>query len=80
MHNIGEYPGLVDVSDGASIDGELWEIDEPCRARLDVIEAVAEGEYELRRIELKEPHQAVEAYAYFYLRDVRGLPDCGSNW
>ena len=80
MHNVGDYPGLVEASPGTSIEGELWEIDEPCRARLDVVEAVAEGEYALRRIELLEPHVSVEAFAYFYLRDVRGFPDCGSCW
>src|SRR5262249_17356399 len=39
--DLGNYPGLIaDDEHGLAIQGELWEIDEPTLARLDVFECV----------------------------------------
>jgi gamma-glutamylcyclotransferase (GGCT)/AIG2-like uncharacterized protein YtfP len=78
LYDCGPYPGLVEADDGVSVVGELWDIDESCLARIDLLEGVAEGLYERRVIRLEEP--AVEASVYLYLRGVEGLPDCGPAW
>ena len=88
MVNLGEYPGLIDATDGEgrSIEGELWEVDTRCLSALDEAEGVPEAEYERRPIVIKldgcagtgAHMQTVEAY--FYLPPVNDLPDCGSVW
>jgi gamma-glutamylcyclotransferase (GGCT)/AIG2-like uncharacterized protein YtfP len=79
MVQLEGYPGLIEVAPGAgkNIVGELWQIDNACRARLDIVEDVAEGLYQLRSIRL-EGRQ--DGQAYFYLRSVSGLPVCGCCW
>lgn len=78
--NCGEYPGLIDSIDGLSIEGELWEVDEDCLAELDREECIDVGLYARRVIQLRPPHEAAHAEAYFYLGETRGLADCGTCW
>lgn len=78
MYNCGSYPGLREESPGAAIQGELWEVDSECLQRLDAEEGVGEGLYERRSIQLSRHRAGVEAY--FYLRSVAGMPDCGDCW
>ena len=78
LYDLGSYPGLVECDDGVSVEGELWDVDEACLARVDVLEDVAGGEYERRVIALEEP--ATEALAYFYKGGVAGCRDCGRLW
>jgi len=81
MVDCGGYPGMFPVvENGVSIRGEVWEVDESCRARLDVLEDVAGGEYELRRVRLVEPFDAEEVLTYFLLRADGSMPDAGTNW
>lgn len=78
MFDLGSYPGLkvADVESGDSITGEVYEVDDQCRWRLDEIECVDAGLYELREIRLKrdESQQLIvkPVYAYFYLGSVDG--------
>lgn len=78
MYNCGSYPGLRAESPGLAIQGELWEVDAECLMRLDVEEGVDEELYERRAIQLSPHREDVEAY--FYLRSVAGMPDCGDCW
>lgn len=80
MRDVGTYPGLIESADGLAIQGEVWEVDNACLQRLDVVEAVNEGEYERRAIALQAPfdHEPVEAY--FYLRPTETMADCGITW
>jgi gamma-glutamylaminecyclotransferase len=77
MFDLGGYPGLVRDAGGLSIEGEIWEVDEPGLARLDVLEDIEGGEYERVLIDLDDGSR-VEGY--LYLRDVRGRQDCGASW
>ena len=78
MYNCGSYPGLKEESPGLAIRGELWEVDAECLQRLDAEEGVDEGLYARRMIELSPSRAGVEAY--FYLRSVAEMPDCGDCW
>lgn len=78
MYNCGSYPGLREQSPGLAILGELWEVDAECFKRLDAEEGVDEGLYERRAIQLSPHREGVEAY--FYLKSVAGMPDCGDCW
>jgi gamma-glutamylcyclotransferase (GGCT)/AIG2-like uncharacterized protein YtfP len=80
LHNCGWYPALVESSDGRSIRGELWDVDEATLMLLDEVEEVGTGLYERRWICLQPPFDDSPAIAYVYLRDSAGLPDCGNEW
>ena len=79
MVRLDGYPGLIEVAPGTgkNIVGELWQIDDACRTRLDIVEAVADGLYQLRPIRLEGRE---DGQAYFYLKPVAGRPDCGPGW
>lgn len=78
--NCGWFPALVESSDGRSIRGEVWEVDETTLARLDEVEDVAGGLYERRLIRLRPPFDGVSTIAYVYRQDTTGMPDCGDEW
>ncbi len=81
LFDCGEYPGLVDAAaEGVSVTGEVYRVSAACLSRLDEVEAVDEGLYERRRIELAAPFDSQHVLAYFYLRPVAGLRDCGTTW
>ena len=79
--NLGGYPGMFAVdADGRSIQGEVWDVDEKCRAALDRLEDVAGGEYAFVRISLLAPFDAEAIHGYLHLRATKGFPDAGTNW
>ena len=80
MFNVGNYPALVESPNGLAIEGELWQIDAACLARLDEVEGVAEGLYERRDIRLAEPFTDLSAQSYFFLKSTNALADCGACW
>ena len=80
LYHCGDYPALVRDSDGVSIEGEVWEVDARCLAKLDEIEGVSMRLYERAAISLLPPHDAEPVESYFYLRSVKGLRDCGPRW
>jgi gamma-glutamylcyclotransferase (GGCT)/AIG2-like uncharacterized protein YtfP len=80
LYNLGGYPGMVLASDGLSIEGEVWEIDEACRVQLDVLEGVEEGEYILESVPLLPPFDGEVVQGYRYLRSVAGKPEVGTVW
>lgn len=77
----GGYPGLFPVNEnGASVSGEIWDVDAPCRVRLDVLEDVAGGRYELVPVRLLAPFDGQEVLAYLYLCVAGDMPDAGTEW
>jgi len=80
LFDCGGYPALVEVLNGQSIEGELWEVDTACLTRLDDIEGVALNLYVRRPILLADPYSNDYVESYFYQRSVLGLRDCGCRW
>ena len=83
MFNLGQFPALVKVSgldNGPMIEGELWEVDEDCIRRMDMIEG-APSFY--RRQEVQVAGQEVESLyveSYLYQGDISDLEDVGVSW
>ncbi len=81
LYHLGTYPGLVDATSGGfAIQGELYAVTSICLEELDEIEAVAEGLYERKRIQLQPPWADMNAESYFYLGDVSSCTNLGSQW
>jgi len=80
LFDLGSYPGLVEWPDGLAIRGEVYQVNRECLKRLDEVEGVAEALYARRRILLQPPFDRDEVHAWFWLRSVSGLPDCGAEW
>jgi gamma-glutamylcyclotransferase (GGCT)/AIG2-like uncharacterized protein YtfP len=80
LYALGGYPGMVRADDDrAGVEGEVWEVDDACLARLDELEGLAEGLYERVGLDLV-PSEAGRAQAYLYLRSVDGRRRLGSRW
>lgn len=81
LFGLGEYPGLVHwPEDRDGVAGELWSVDDACRARLDEFEGVAEGLYRREKIPLQPPFADRDVEAYIYPHSVLGRPEIGSIW
>ena len=80
LFDCGRYPGLVKATDGGSIQGELYQVDEKCLQKLHEAEGVDEGLYSFENISLQTPFNSLACYAYFYLRPTEHLADCGQEW
>ena len=82
LFDLGGYPGLVRAAqgEGVAVSGEVWEVDAEGLRRLDVLEGVAEGEYELVPMAMDGRWAAEEVRGYLYRRPVLGCRDCGGVW
>jgi gamma-glutamylaminecyclotransferase len=81
MVDCGGYPGMFAVeSEGVSIVGEIWEVDDAGKARLDVLEDVAVGLYTLEAVGLLPPHDDASIMTYLYAWSVAGKLDAGTDW
>lgn len=88
MYDCGGFPGMVLVEqDGVSIVGEIWEVDEAGRRKLDVLEDVEGGEYALEPVKLAAEEGSrngmihpMSTFTYIYKRPVQGLPDADVEW
>jgi len=83
LFNCGGFPGLVPSKDEGQVWGELYEVDEECLEKLDVIEGTAHGLFSRKSVHLEEIHLVTtptallsgqslikkEAMAYFYQRN-----------
>ena len=78
LFDLGSYPGLVPSNDGASIDGELYEVDELCLAELDDIEGVNQGLYGRESVKLLAPWSNDSALTYIYLQSTDGYAEINS--
>lgn len=80
LYDIGDFPGMVDVPRGRSIEGEIWEVDPHCLRQLDQIEGVAAGLYRRERVIMLSPFDQLDVWTYLYARDTSELPECGTRW
>jgi len=80
LFDLGEYPGLVEWPQGLPIHGEVYEVDLDCLCRLDAAEGVAECFYARRPVALQSGFINMNVDAWFWLRSVSGLRDCGMSW
>jgi gamma-glutamylcyclotransferase (GGCT)/AIG2-like uncharacterized protein YtfP len=80
LYDCGSYPGLVCATDGDAIEGELWDVGEPCMRRIDAIEGTDEGLFRRERVRLQPPHDVLAVMAYFHQPSVAGLSECGTCW
>ena len=81
MVSLGWYPGVVaDSENGRPIQGEVWEINDVCKERLDVLEGVDLGEYEAVHAKLEPPFDRSVVWMYLYSLDVSLALDAGENW
>ncbi len=80
LYLLDGYPGMVEQAPGLSIEGELWEVDAACLARLDELEGTAEGLYARVPVPLLPPHAGAGAETYLYRRSVEGRADLGSRF
>jgi gamma-glutamylcyclotransferase (GGCT)/AIG2-like uncharacterized protein YtfP len=78
LYDCGQFPGLVEATEGVSVVGELWDVDNHCLMELDYLEAVDQGLYKRELIQLQDP--VVQAQVYLFCHNVQGLPDCGEIW
>jgi gamma-glutamylcyclotransferase (GGCT)/AIG2-like uncharacterized protein YtfP len=83
MFNLGQFPALVKMpglDNGPMIEGELWEVDEDCIRRLDMIEGTPSF---YRRQEVQVAGQEVESLyveSYLYQGDISDSEDVGVSW
>ena len=77
LYHLGDYPALINCKDGdgAKISGELYEVDDACLLRLDIIEGVAEGLYQRGPVDLQTPWHEKSALTYFYQHSVADYPE-----
>lgn len=84
LFDCGSYPGLVHCSanqaSGLAIEGEVWDVDAACLAKLDQVEAVDEGLYRRERVQLESPFDEITVETYFFNRAIDRLRDCGTRW
>jgi len=88
MYDCGGFPGMIAVAQGGvSILGEIWEVDEPGRKKLDILEDVEGGEYALEPVRLAVGDGATDGVihpmpisTYIYKRPVQHMPDAGTDW
>jgi gamma-glutamylaminecyclotransferase len=79
MFDLGGYPGLIeDAVDGLSIQGEVWEVNDACLARLDRLEGLDEGEYTRIPLPLMPHGDTVDGY--LYLRPTTRYTEVGTSW
>jgi gamma-glutamylaminecyclotransferase len=72
----GSYPGLVLSMHGESIQGELFEVDEPLLHLLDQFEDVP-NEYQRVPVTLMDGRTV---QTYLYVQDTTHLKSCGPVW
>ncbi len=81
LYALDGFPGMVlRTDDHEGVQGEVWSVDAPCLARLDVLEGVAEGLYRREPIDLLPPFGDRAVEAYIYPHGVEGRHDLGSVW
>lgn len=80
LFDLGGYPGMVRAEHGIAIVGEVWEVDEPGLAKLDVLEDIDGGEYERVPVKLEGDFADQRVEGYLYLRSVEGRRDLGACW
>jgi gamma-glutamylcyclotransferase (GGCT)/AIG2-like uncharacterized protein YtfP len=75
------YPGMVpQANDSAGVVGEVWSVDDACRARLDELEGLSEGLYRREPVPLLPPFATQHVETYLYARSTEGRRQLASEW
>lgn len=77
LFDSGPYPCMVRDSAGIAIQGELWQVDESARPRLDDLEAAP---ILFRLEEIAVQGHAGPVFAYLFNLDVSSYQDSGESW
>jgi gamma-glutamylcyclotransferase (GGCT)/AIG2-like uncharacterized protein YtfP len=82
LYSLNAYPALIEVTaeNGRSIEGEIWQVDPTCLARLDELEGVEHGIYARVPIALLPPNDTINVESYIYLRSIVGRSEIGEVW
>lgn len=81
LYSMGNHPGMVRSTDAShDVAGELWEVDDDCLVRLDILEGVGKKLYERVSIILAPPFADEAVQTYLYLRSLHGRQAIGSVW
>jgi gamma-glutamylaminecyclotransferase len=81
LFQLDGYPGLVRAAGaGQAIAGELWAVDDPGLARLDVLEGTDLGLYVRTPVALQPPHDGLAAETYLYAQSTVGRRDLGTRF
>jgi gamma-glutamylaminecyclotransferase len=81
LYQLDGYPGMVaDASQAGSVSGEVWAVDDPALAELDLFEGVDEGLYERVAVRLAPPFEGQHVETYLYLRDLGGRRSLAGEW
>jgi len=81
LYQLDGYPGMIESpSSGASVEGEIWDVDAAALAELDRLEGLSEGLYERVPVKLPAPWDAGKVETYLYLRSVAGRADLGRRF
>ncbi|NIL97910.1 MAG: gamma-glutamylcyclotransferase [Planctomycetales bacterium] len=78
LYDLGAYPGLVADQRGYQVEGEVWEIDDQCLARLDQVEGVPRL-YRRAIVQLQGGRHA-GVQTYLYEGPLADQADCGARW
>ena len=70
----GLFPMMVEDTDGYSVSGELWAVDEEIIDEIDTHEVL----YERKLVKVKGFRQPV--YAYIYLHELADCQECYGQW
>jgi gamma-glutamylcyclotransferase (GGCT)/AIG2-like uncharacterized protein YtfP len=96
IYKYSSFPALIEVDQGKSIYGELYEVTESCLMELDEVEGTRQGLFARNTIHLKQINftnlplyknssdmlMSNLAIAYFFVdrEKLLSLKDCGQNW
>ena len=77
LFDCGHYPCMIESTDGYSVEGELYLVNEHTLAVLDQLEGVPVL-YKRTTIEIEDCPHSVQGY--IYQRDVSRFKECGKAW
>jgi len=78
LYGLGWHPGLVvDQTNGVSVHGELWAVDDSLLAKLDAYEGTPEW---FRREAIAIADHFGDVQAYFFNGEVPADAPCGDRW
>ena len=82
LYQLDGYPGLVEVAPGSgvAVRGEIWEVDDDCLRRLDLLEGLHVGLYRRQPAHLQAPQNHEGVVCYVYNRSVEGCKDLGTSF
>lgn len=71
LFDMGGFPGMVPLKDGTGVSGEIYDVSETTKMRLDRYECVDNGLFRFEEIELEDGSKA-HAYIFNRIEEGRG--------